>query len=214
MVTAATWASSMEADTSREILLPPPNPNSHFSVEEALGERRSVRHFTAEPVTLEAIGQLLWAAQGVTSSAGGRTAPSAGALYPVEVYFVAGDVTGLAAGVYKYHPGAHSLRLHSPGDLRRRLSRAALWQQWIADGAAVVIITAVYQRSARKYGSRAARYVHIEVGHVAQNVYLQVQSLGLATVIVGAFEDEDVKSVLGLPANAAPLALMPVGHPE
>jgi SagB-type dehydrogenase family enzyme len=78
----------------------------------------------------------------------------------------------------------------------------------------VVIITAVYQRSARKYGSRAARYVHIEVGHVAQNVYLQVQSLGLATVIVGAFEDEDVKSVLGLPANAAPLALMPVGHPE
>ena len=84
----------------------------------------------------------------------------------------------------------------------------------MADGAAIMVITAVYQRTARKYGSRADRYVHMEVGHAAQNVYLQVQSLGLGTVMVGAFQDQEVRNVLHLPANEAPLALMPVGHPK
>ncbi len=207
-------ASGMEPDTTRRISLPPPNANSDYSVEEALGARRSVRHFTAQSVTLEAIGQLLWAAQGVTSSEGGRTAPSAGALYPVEVYLVAGDVAGLDSGLYKYQPRGHTLSLHAPGDYRDGLARAAWGQDWMVDAAAIVVITAVYQRTARKYESRADRYVHMEVGHVAQNVYLQTQSLGLGTVIVGAFQDQEVRNVLHLSANEAPLALMPVGHPK
>jgi SagB-type dehydrogenase family enzyme len=212
-VMAAAQGSGMEPDASGEILLRQPSPKTHFSVEEALKVRQSVRDFVDQPVTLEAIGQLLWAAQGATSS-GRRTTPSAGALYPLEVYVVAGDVTGLGAGVYKYHPRGHTLSLHEPGDLRDRLAYAALRQESVADGAAVLVITAVYQRTAVKYGSRAERYVHMEVGHAAQNVYLQAQSLGLGTVILGAFQDQEVQRVLGLPEYEAPLALMPVGHPE
>lgn len=209
----AIWASDMEPDIGQEISLPRPSSESGVSVEEALRARRSVRAFTAQPMTLAAVGQLLWAAQGASSS-GRRTAPSAGALYPIEVYLVSGDVSGLAAGVYKYQPRAHALSLHAPGDSRNNLARAALWQHWIADAAAVLVITAVYQRTARKYGSRAERYVHIEVGHVAQNVYLQAQALGLGTTIVGAFRDRRVRDVMDLSANEAPLALMPVGQPK
>jgi len=214
MVFAAMWASGMETDTTREITLPQPVPKSHLSAEEALSMRRSVRHFTEQAVTLEAIAQLLWAAQGITVSDGGRTAPSAGALYPLETYLVVGDVMGLGAGIYRYQPRRHALTVQATGDLRERLSSAALWQAWVARAAAVLVITAVYARTAGKYGARAERYVHIEVGHAAQNVYLQAQSLGLGTLIVGSFKDEEVHDVLGLPANEAPLALMPLGYPE
>lgn len=196
------------------ISLPQPSRKTELSVEEALSVRRSIRHFTGQSVTLEAIGQLLWAAQGVTSSRGWRTAPSAGALYPLEVYVVAGDVSGLDVGVYKYDPHGNTLSLHAPGDLRGSLTNAALRQDPVTEAAAVLVITAVYQRTAQKYGTRAKRYVHMEVGHAAQNVYLQAQSLGLGTVILGAFEDRKVRSVLGLPRGEAPLALMPVGHPR
>jgi SagB-type dehydrogenase family enzyme len=179
----------------------------------ALAARRSVRHFAAGAVTLAAVGQLLWAAQGVRpSSDGRRTAPSAGALYPLELYLLAGDVTGLAAGVYKYEPDGHVLILHAPGDHRESLAQAAWSQQCVADGTVIVVVVAVYQRSAQKYHDRASRYVHMEVGHAAQNVYLQAQSLDLGTVIVGAFQDRAVQRVLGLPDNEAPLVLMPVGH--
>jgi SagB-type dehydrogenase family enzyme len=121
---------------------------------------------------------------------------------------------GLGAGIYRYQPRRHALTVQATGDLRERLSSAALWQAWVARAAAVLVITAVYARTAGKYGGRAERYVHIEVGHAAQNVYLQAQSLGLGTLIVGSFKDEEVHDVLGLPANEAPLALMPLGYPE
>ena len=165
-------------------------------------------------MSLGVVGQLLWAAQGVTSPDRRRTAPSAGALYPLEVFLVAGNVTGLDAGVYRYRPKEHALMPHAPGDVRRALAHSALGQAWLADAAAVIVIAAVYERTRTKYGERTERYVVMEVGHAAQNVYLQAESLGLGTVMVGAFGDREVKQVLGLAAGEAPLALMPVGHPD
>lgn len=214
LVFAAMSSPGQEPDTTRDISLPPPNVSSEYSVEEALAYRRSIRRFAARPLTLEDVGQLLWAAQGVRSTATGRPAPSAGALYPLEVYLVAGDVDGLDPGVYKYQPLGHKMRLHQAGDYRDIVARAAWGQDWVADGAAIIVITAVYSRTARKYGSRAERYVHIEVGHAAQNIYLQAQTLGLGTTIVGAFRDSKVRDVLDLPSDEAPLALLPVGHPD
>jgi SagB-type dehydrogenase family enzyme len=199
---------------TQKISLPSPETQSDVSVEQAMSRRRSVRDYAGRQLGLDDVGQLLWAAQGVTSSDGGRTAPSAGALYPLEVYLVAGSVSGLDAGIYRYHPEEHELIPHASGDVRRALARSAVGQAWIVDAAAVLVITAVYERTRSKYGSRTERYVHVEVGHAAQNIYLQAESLGLGTVMVGAFQDRQVKRVLNLPAREAPLALMPVGHPD
>jgi len=197
-----------------KIPLPPPRSEGETSVESALRGRRSVRHFAAAALSLDTVGQLLWAAQGLSSSAGDRTAPSAGGLYPLETYLVAGNVAEVAAGVYKYRPRAHELRLHAAIDLRRQLADAALGQDSVAMGAVVLVIAADYARTAVKYRARAERFVHMEVGHAAQNVYLQACSLGLGTVLVGAFEDDRIRDLLELPAGEAPLALMPVGRPR
>lgn len=198
---------------TKKIPLPSPETQSEVSVEQAIAERRSARDFTGQALEIDSVGQLLWAAQGVTSSQGGRTAPSAGALYPLEVYIVAGKLADLDPGVYRYRPDDHSLSLHLSGDVRIELARAAR-QAWIADAPMVLVIAAVYERTRRKYGSRTERYVHMEVGHVAQNIYLQTESLGLGTVMVGAFRDAEIQTVLHLPSREAPLALMPVGHAE
>ena len=184
------------------------------SFEAILRDRRSVREFEASPLPLASVGQLLWAAQGVTSSASERTAPSAGALYPLEIFLATGRVDGLAPGVYRYSPRRHALRPHLADDRLRALAAAALGQSAVNDASAVLVIAAVYARTARKYGARAERYVHIEVGHAAQNVYLQADALELGTVIIGAFDDEAVGRVLELDPAEAPLALMPVGKPS
>jgi SagB-type dehydrogenase family enzyme len=196
------------------ITLPEVSIDGGRSFAAVLHERRSIREFAAAPLSLEAAGQLLWAAQGVTSSAGERTSPSAGALYPLEVYLVAGSVDGLAAGVYGYRAHGHSLYAHLAGDRRRELAEAALGQAVVLEAPAVLVIAALYARTARKYGARSERYVHIEVGHAAQNVYLQAQALGLGTVIVGAFDDAAVRAALELAEQEAPLALLPVGAPR
>lgn len=151
------------------------------------------------------------AAQGVTHGDNARTAPSAGALYPLELYLVAGEVRALAPGIYRYVPGKHQLEPVATGDLRRQLCAAALAQECVAAGAAVFVFTAVERRTTRKYGPRGVRYVHIEVGHAAQNLALQATALGLGTVTVGAFDDAAVACLLQLPAGEAPLYLMPVG---
>ena len=184
------------------------------SVEAALQQRRSVRQFATGPLELADVAQLLWAGQGVTHPDGLRTAPSAGALHPLELYLVAGEVTDLPAGVYRYRPRDHRLVPVAPRDVRRPLAAAALQQSWIADAPAVLVITGVRERTARKYGSRAERYVHMEVGHAAQNVYLQAEADGLATTMVGAFDDERLQDVLGLPADHEPLAVLPLGRPR
>jgi len=180
------------------------------SLESLLQQRRSVREYRDAALDLPTIGQLLWAAQGITDPRGLRTAPSAGALYPLELYVVAGNVEGLAPGVYHYQPDRHQLQQTLPGDQRDLLARAAHGQSWVRTAAAVIVITAVYERTTGKYADRGIRYVHMEVGHAAQNLFLQAEALDLATVVVGAFEDDAVAALLGLPGDAQPLMLLPV----
>lgn len=175
--------------------------------ESVLADRASVRDFTAEPLSWEQIGRILWAAQGVTRPWGGRTAPSAGALYPLEVYAATPDA------LYHYLPDGHRAALVVQRDVRPELARAALGQKWVGDAPVVVVIAGVYERTAATYGERAERYVHLEAGHVGQNVLLAATDLGLGAVPVGAFEDQAVRAVLGLAADEHPLYLIPVGHP-
>ena len=193
--------------------LPEPSREGRASVEATLAGRRSVRDFEAGPVTLAEVSQLLWAAQGVTEPTGLRAAPSAGALYPLEVYLLAGDVSGLEAGLYKYDAHRHALRLTAPRDIRRELADAALEQDWMAEGAAVLVIAADYGRTAGKYGARAERYVHMEAGFAAENVSLQAVGLGLGTTVVGAFVDQEVKRLVGMTAHEDPLVCLPIGKP-
>jgi SagB-type dehydrogenase family enzyme len=202
------------ADGPGEVELPEPRRDGGVPVERALDERRSVRDFARDPLPLSAVAQILWAAQGTTDPAGLRAAPSAGALYPLEVYLVAGAVSGLEPGVYHYDPKRHRLSRITRGDVRAALARAALGQDWMADAPAILLLGAVYERTERKYGQRARRYVHIEVGHAAQNVYLQAASLGLGTTMVGAFDDGEVARVAELPGGVQPLGLLPIGKPR
>ncbi len=196
------------------IRLPEPREDSNASVESALRRRRSVREFAKAGLTLAEVSQLLWAAQGITGPDGKRTAPSAGALYPLEVLLVAGEQHELPAGIYRYRPQAHDLLLVAQGDRRARVAAAALEQHFLSDAPVTIVLAAVYERTARKYRQRAERYVHMEVGHTAQNVHLRAVALGLGTVVVGAFDDAEVKRVLGLALNEEPLCLMPVGKPN
>jgi SagB-type dehydrogenase family enzyme len=194
--------------------LPAPRSRGPLSLEEAIGSRRSVRAYAAEPLSLDEVGQLLWAAQGVTDPvAGSRSAPSAGALYPLEVFLVAGSVTGLGPGVYRYLPAAHALEPTLAVDPRQALYGAALSQQWVADAPAVLIIAGVFARTTGKYGERGRRYVYLEAGHAAQNVCLQATALGLGTVSVGAFQDGAVRRAVGMGVSEEPIYLMPVGRP-
>jgi SagB-type dehydrogenase family enzyme len=155
---------------------------------------------------------LLWAAQGFNDPRGLRTAPSAGALYPLETYLVAGNVQGLAPGVYRYRPDGHKLERLLEGDKRHVLAGAALGQRPVSEGAVDIVFTAVYSRTTGKYGERGVRYVHIEVGHAGQNLCLQATALGLGAVTVGAFVDELVAKALNLPQNEQPLYIIPVGR--
>ncbi len=195
------------------VTLPEPRRTGDVSVEEALWERRSVRVYAEVPLTIADAGQVLWAAQGVTDDRGHRTAPSAGGLYPLEVYFVAGGVLGLEPGVYHYRPGEHLLVRVAGGDRRAALQAAAVNQTPVGDAPATVVIAAVPDRTNAKYGERGMRYVFMEAGHAAENVYLQAEAINLSTVAIGAFGEGEVRETLGLPGNTTPLYLMPVGRP-
>ena len=194
------------------VTLPAPETGSELAVREALRQRHSVRDFRASPVPLVEAGQLLWAAQG-TNRPQRRTAPSAGGLYPLTVYLLAGAVSDLPAGIYRYVPDGHRLERVAAGDRRERLAEAALGQPWVRRAPAVLVIAGDYARTTGKYGERGRRYVHMEAGHAGQNVYLQAEALGLGTVMVGAFADKAVARVLDLGANETPLAILPVGRP-
>lgn len=192
--------------------LPAPERVGDISVETAIARRRSVRHFRDAGLRLKDLGQLLWAAQGITDDRGFRASPSAGALYPLELYAVVGNVSDLSPGIYRYLPGEHGLVQIAKGNRRDDVCRAALGQESIRTAPAVVIFCAVYERTTKKYGARGIRYVHMEIGHAAQNLFLQAVSIGLATVPVGAFHDRTMKDVLGCPADEHPLYIMPVGR--
>jgi len=203
------------AIASTEVIrLPDPTHESDTSLEETLVRRRSVRRYAKEPITLANASQLLWAAQGVTHPQGYRTAPSAGALYPLEVYLVAGQVEGLGAGIYRYRPRQHDLLKIVDGDRREELRDSSLRQRSIEFAAATIVFTAVYPRMTVKYSQRGIRYVDMEAGHAAQNVCLQAVSLGLGALTIGAFRDDEVRAVLGCGAEEEPIYLITVGAGE
>jgi SagB-type dehydrogenase family enzyme len=194
------------------VQLPQPGDGG-VTVSEALRRRRSVREFQPVSLTLVQVADLLWAAQGSTDANGLRAAPSAGGLYPLRTYLVAGRVDGLDAGIYRYESGAHSLRLVVAGDEREELGRVAQNQDWMAGASVVVVFVADYREPMRKYGERAVRYVDLEAGHAVENVCLQAVALGLGATVVGAFHDDEVRRLLRAPELERPLCLVPVGVP-
>jgi SagB-type dehydrogenase family enzyme len=194
-------------DTIVQLDLPTPETTGGLGIADALTRRRSEREFKNEALSEQELSQLLWATQGVTSEDGKRTAPSAGATYPLELYLVTDS------GLYHYQPDQHSLLQLAQGDLRAELSAAALDQKPVAEAAATFAITAVYARTAERYGDRAERYVKLEAGHAAQNLLLQAVGLDLGAVPIGAFTDAEVGRVLQLPADHEPLYLIAVGRP-
>jgi len=202
-----------ETNTMQEatIALPAPRLKGKISLEETLQNRRSIREYKSTPLKLDEVSQLLWAAQGITSDWGGRTAPSAGALYPLEVYLVAGKVEGLVGGIYRYIPSGHQLVKLKDGDSRDKLSEGALNQSCVADAPISLVITAIYERTTVKYGDRGIMYVHLEAGHAAQNICLQAVALGLGAVPVGAFEDQKVIDVIGMNKSESPLYIISIG---
>ena len=186
-----------------------------LSVETALRKRRSVRSYSGEPMTLTQLGQLLFAAQGITGRMHGeplRTAPSAGALYPFEVYVVANNVEDLEQGIYHYAVREHELELVKAGDFRGDITRAALQQDMLGHADASFVLAAVVDRTRHKYGERGFRYVYMEAGHISQNIFLQAVSLGLGSVAVGAFLDNQVSELIGLDGEKeVPIYLHAVG---
>jgi len=197
------------ADPDESIQLPDPSLESQNSIEEMLASRRSVRDYADRALTLDEISQVLWAAQGITNERGFRTAPSAGALYPLVLNLVVENVEGLTDGVWEYSPEGHTISLVIEGTLLGDLSEAALGQSPVSDASAVLVITAIPEITRARYGDRTMRYVDQEVGCVCQSVYLQCESLGLGTVAIGAFYDDDVAGIIN--TNAEPRLLMPIG---
>ncbi|MGD9367835.1 MAG: SagB/ThcOx family dehydrogenase [Desulfobacteraceae bacterium] len=204
-----------EVDRQAGMRLLPPQKKGRITVEEALEQRRTVRAYQTRPLKLEQLSQLLWAAQGLTGSSGyKRAAPSAGALYPMDVYAVLGQdsVAQIEAGVYRYEPQKHALSEIARQDVKDAVAKAALGQMWMAKAPVNLIITAEYRRVTGKYHKRGERYAMIEAGHIGQNIFLQAQALGLRAGIVGAFRDQTLKRVLKIPPSHEPLLIMPVGY--
>ncbi len=202
----------MPDERKGKMQLPEPRYDSDYSIEKAIFERRSIRYYTRESLMLEELSQLLWAAQGITSRRSERSSPSAGALYPLEVYAATGDVDNLEPAVYRYQPANHEIETMLEGDIRALLADAALEQQYIAEGAAVIVITSVFERITQKYGERGIRYAHMEAGHTAQNIYLQAAALKLGTVAIGAFQERRVMQLMNLANGEEPLYIVPVGR--
>jgi SagB-type dehydrogenase family enzyme len=181
--------------------LDPPQQGGGFPLWEAIGRRRSVRDYKNIPLTRAELSQLIWAAQGVTKKISGydlRSAPSAGALYPVETYLFIQNVESFESGIYHYSVRGHELELLRQGDFRSALAEAALDQGFLAEAAVVFAWTAVFARSKWKYRQRSYRYVYLDAGHIAQNVALAAVALGLGSCQVAALYDDEVNTLLGV----------------
>lgn len=196
----------------KTIVLPPAKLKSRFSVEHALFVRRSIREYTKEPLTLKEFGQLLWSCQGITSKEGFRTTPSAGALFPLEIYAVVSRVDELSPGVYHYLPGLkeHALELVKRGSFGKKILDLSTQQDFIKTVAVNLVMGTVTSRMEKQYGEMALRYVLMEMGHAAQNVHLQAESLGLGSVAVGYLKENAVRELLGLEAD--PLYMVSIGR--
>jgi len=215
LATSPQASEASQATTPNAAAAAPPaaaqEPN--MTLHDAIANRRSLRRYAATALELDDLMQVLWAAQGITGrSAHYRAIPSAGALHPLELYVAAGDVAGLEAGLYHYRISDGTLQLLRSGDQRAAIKEAALGQEPLGTAPAVLLVAAVFERTTVKYGQRGLRYVFMEVGHLAQNVYLQAQALGLGTVSMGAFHDDRVQALLG--EQVEPLLIMPLGVRE
>ena len=198
---------------SERIVLPDPEESGDMSVEEAIASRRSVRTYQESALDLNELSQLLWAAQGITDeSSNYRSAPSAGATYPMEVYVIAGKVEELSEGIYKYNPKEHELRKIINEDITENLMENALGQSQISEASLNIVVTAVYERVTGRYDERGIRYSKMEAGHISQNIYLQSTALGLGTVAIGAFDDDGVSELLQLDKGEDPMYIMPIGR--
>ncbi len=216
LITVFFSCTGIEAHSADEVItLPKPIHKGTVSVEEAIFRRKSVRDFSGKALSLQEVSQLLWAAGGKTVdgiTGPTRAYPSAGAIYPLDIYLVAGNVTGLIPGIYHYEWMKNQLKLVKKGDLRGSLARAALSQRMIQDAPVTIVVTAQYDKTLRRYGKRGMeRYVAMDTGHLGQNIHLQAEGMGLGTVMVGAFIDRDVKEILGT-ADELPVYMMPVGY--
>jgi SagB-type dehydrogenase family enzyme len=197
--------------------IPLPEPDlSGMTVSQAIRDRRSVRHYAAVPLSVKKLSQLLFAAQGITARMGERSlraAPSAGALYPIELYVVIHNVADLSPGLYHYRPSLHALEPILIEDLRAELVACCLGQEFVGQAGVALVMTALYDRTTRRYGERGRRYVHMEAGHISQNIYLQATSLGLGSVVVGAFRDDELNELLRLKGTQeTALYVHPVGN--
>ena len=207
--------------TTRQIIsyisLPTPALTGNLSVEAAIKNRRSVRQYSNQSVTLANVSQILWAAQGITDTQNNlRAAPSAGQVYPLEVYVIAGpNVLGLQEGVYHYVPSNNTLEMYMNGDLRSDLAGIANGQPWVKQAQLDILITGDYQKMIDKYPDKAlsTRFVDLEAGHAGENIYLQAEALGLATVSLGSFNENQLIQRFELPSNETPLYIFPIGHP-
>lgn len=213
MLRARTAKNAPAGIAPERIALPHPRRDGSIPVESCIRQRRSVRDFRDQPLTESLVGQLLWAAQGATGPDARRAAPSAGALYPLELHVACGNVMSLTPGVYRYVVARHELVRTAAGDVRGQLAGATGGQEWIATAAAVICIAAVFERTTAKYGSRGRVYVCLEAGHAAENLMLEAVALDLATTMVGAFSDREVQRILRLDRGEIPLGLIPVGAP-
>ena len=207
-----TKATEQVPDSSEVIKLPEPRYDSEVSLEESLVNRRSTRSYENEPLTLQDLSQLLWAAQGITDASGHRTAPSAVALYPLSVYVIAGNVPEIIVGVYVYHPEEHSVERIIDGDIRNELATAAMGQASVRQGAVSFVVTVDYDKMTARFGEKGERFGTLEAGHAAQNLCLQATALNLGLVTAGAIYDDQVADLLDLPETLTPLYVIPVGR--
>ncbi len=195
------------------IILPKSIEKTNFSIEEVIALRRSIREYHNKPLKLEHLAQILWAAQGITETTLGlRSAPSAGATYPIEIYVLSKNVENLKKGIYKYLPFYHALKPIKEGDYSYDLYQACLYQDWVLNAQANIILTAIYKRTTYRYGHRGIRYVHMEAGHIGQNIYLQATALGIGTVAIGAFCDEEVENIISISNQEKVIYIFPLGY--
>ena len=212
-----TTTSNSQRTVISTVSLPSPILQGNMSVEQAIQNRRSIRHYTNQSLTLQDVSQILWAAQGITDKTNNlRSAPSAGQVYPLEVYIIVGNggVTGLSEGIYHYNPYNNSLEKTSESDARSDLSQAANGQAWVKEAPVNIVITGDYNKMVAKYKDETlcTRFVNLEAGHAAENIYLEAEARDLVTVALGSFKDDQVHTILGLPANENTIYIMPVGH--
>jgi SagB-type dehydrogenase family enzyme len=209
LILACAGASAAPTDDSAIVALPKPATAGSVSLEQALASRRSIREFAKAPLSPAEIGQLLWATQGVTDTVRGlRVAPSAGALYPLELYVAKED------GLFRYVSQRHALIRVQSGDSRPAIAKAAHGQAVVREAPVLIVITAVVDRTKAKYGSRAERYATLEAGHAAQGLLLEATALKLGATVVGAFDDDALRAVVAAGKGELPLYVVAIGRPR